>query len=348
LIGAHTDAELVKTYLNRGGLSEKNICNTGKELQRFLFWCTARNQRLADIQTEDLIAYSVFLADPQPAEQWVSATKWPREHPNWRPFTGPLSTTSHRQAMIAVRSLFKWATQAQYIPANPAALLGKMKTPHQDRVTRYLSKDATELVFTAIDDLETKTPTARMRKARDRFLIRAYYTTGARLSELVSANMGAIYQEDERWWLDVVGKGDKPRRLPVIAEMRQAYQDYRVAFGLLPRTVRDDRTPLVLGSRGGMLRATEGAVSNAIKGVLQLAAATAEERGDEDVAAQLRKASAHWLRHSVFTHLANSGVSLKTVQATAGHAKLSTTGLYLHKDDHDRFNEIASALERSK
>jgi integrase/recombinase XerD len=69
------------------------------------------------------------------------------------------------------------------------------------------------------------------------------------------------------------------------------------------------------------------AVSNAIKGVIHVAATTADERDDEDVAAQLRKASAHWLRHSVFTHLANSGVSLKTVQATAGLAKLSTTGM---------------------
>jgi integrase/recombinase XerD len=98
-----------------------------------------------------------------------------------------------------------------------------MKTPHQEWITRYLSKDAIELVFAAIDGLESKTPTAKMRKARDRFLILAYYTTGARLSELVSANMGAIYQDDERWWIDVVGKGDKPRRLPEIAEMRHAY-----------------------------------------------------------------------------------------------------------------------------
>jgi integrase/recombinase XerD len=104
LIGARTDTELVKTYLDRGGLSEKSIRNTGKELQRFLLWCAARIQRLAGIQTEDLIEYSTFLAGLRPTKQWVSATKWPRKHPNCRPFTGPLSTTSHRQAMIAVRS----------------------------------------------------------------------------------------------------------------------------------------------------------------------------------------------------------------------------------------------------
>jgi site-specific recombinase XerD len=242
--------------------------------------------------------------------------------------------------------MFSWATEARYLSANPAALLGKMKTPHESRVSRYLSKEAIDLVFATVQAIEAKTPSARMRKARDQFLIVAYYMTGARLAELVAADMGAVYQEDGRWWLDVIGKGAKPRRLPVSQKLLTAFEEYRVAYGLLPRTVRDDKTPLVLTSRGGLLRATEGAVSNAVTGVLEAAARLADSRGDEETAASLRKASTHWLRHSVFTHLANNGVPLTTVQATAGHAKLSTTGLYLHKDDQERHDEILSTLNR--
>jgi site-specific recombinase XerD len=247
--------------------------------------------------------------------------------------------------MVAIRSLFAWATQACYLPANPAALLGKMKTPYERRVTRYLSQEAIESVFAAVAGVQAKTPAAQMRKARDLFLVIAYYTTGARLSELVAAYMGDLYQEDGRWWLDVMGKGAKPRRVPVTPKLLSAYEAYRTAYGLLPRTVRNDQTPLILTSRGSVLRATEGAVSNAVKAALGAAASLADTRGDEDTASMLRKASTHWLRHSVFTHLANNGVPLTTVQATAGHAKLSTTGLYLHKDDHDRHDEIISTLE---
>jgi integrase/recombinase XerD len=346
LIAAENDADLLSAYLGRGGLSPKSVENTKKEVERFLLWCQRSNVALRDVRTEHLIAYSAFLMDPQPAEVWVSKTKWPKSSPHWRPFTGRLSTSSHRQAMVAIRSMFAWATDARYLPANPAALLGKMKTPHESRVARYLSKDAVDLIFTAAQVAEVNTPSARMRKARDQFLVIAYYMTGARLAELVTADMGAIYQEDGRWWLDIIGKGAKPRRLPVSQRLLTAFEEYRVAYGLLPRTIRGDKTPLILTSRGGLLRATEGAVSNAVKAALEAAARLADIRGNEEMGASLRKASTHWLRHSVFTHLANNGVPLTTVQATAGHAKLSTTGLYLHKQDHERHDEIISTLDK--
>lgn len=93
--------------------------------------------------------------------------------------------------------------------------------------------------------------------------------TGARLGELVAANMGDIYQEDGRWWLDVIGKGAKPRRLPVPLQLLASFEEYRVAYGLLPRTIREDKTPLVLTSRGGLLRATEGLFRMPLKACLK-------------------------------------------------------------------------------
>ncbi|MDB5773577.1 MAG: phage integrase family protein [Burkholderia sp.] len=64
-----------------------------------------------------------------------------------------------------------------------------------------------------------------MRKARDLFLVVAYYMTGARLAELVAADMGGVYQEDGRWWLDVLGKGAKPRRLPVSQKLLATFEE---------------------------------------------------------------------------------------------------------------------------
>lgn len=85
-------------------------------------------------------------------------------------------------------------------------------------------------------------------------------------------------------------------------------------------------------------------VSKAVKGLLAAAARMADDRGDEETGAALRKASTHWLPDSVFTYLVNYGVPLTTVQATAGHAKLFTTGLYLHKQEQERHDEILSTL----
>jgi site-specific recombinase XerD len=154
--------------------------------------------------------------------------------------------------------------------------------------------------------------------------------------------MGSIYTEGNgRWWLDVQGKGNKPRRLPVPPEMLDAYQAYRQAFELLPQTSRTDRMPLVLSSRSREpARITDEAASEAIKAVFADAARAADAQGDQDMAATLRQASAHWLRHSMLTNHANNGVQLKTLQDTAGHANIATTAAYLHKTDNERHDEI--------
>jgi site-specific recombinase XerD len=53
----------------------------------------------------------------------------------------------------------------------------------------------------------------------------------------------------------------------------------------------------------------------------------------------LEKASAHWLRHSAGSHMADKQVDLRLVRDNLGHASLTTTSLYLHIDDDRRHRE---------
>lgn len=220
-----------------------------------------------------------------------------------------------------------------------------IRTPREARVTRYLSAQAVDCVQAVLNALPATTPAAAKARARLRFLFIAYLSTGARLSEIVAATMGALYTEgDGRWWLDVIGKGSKPRRLPASPELLGAYWDYRAAFGLPPGTTLDHATPLVLSTRGRQRPAVTGeAASNALKRLFWAGADLAQERGDLDAAAALRNASAHWLRHTMLTTHANNGLALKTLQDTAGHASLSTTATYLHKSDMERHDEIMAS-----
>jgi site-specific recombinase XerD len=338
---ATTDIELAREFIAHGELSAKSIQNSQKELYRFLTWCREEAKKtLAQLNVADLNAYKEFLKNPPP--DWVSTTKWPRKDPRYRPFTGPLSDASRRQAMIAVKGLMGFAEQTGYLRRNPGALVRNVRAASSSRITRYLTQGAISLALETVSARPADTPAAYRRRARDRFLLVAFAHTGARLNEIVSASMGSIYTEGNgRWWLDVVGKGNKPRRLPVPPDMLDAYQSYRQAFGLLPQTSRTDRTPLVLSSRSRSLaRITDEAASEAIKAVFADAADVAGLRGDADAAATLRQASAHWLRHSMLTNHANNGVQLKTLQDTAGHANIATTATYLHKTDNERYDEI--------
>ena len=230
---------------------------------------------------------------------------------------------------------------------NPGVLVNNIKTARNARVTRYLPATAIDCIYAAIEALPGATPAASKARARDRFLFIAYLTTGARLSDIVAATMGALYTEcDGRWWRDVIGKGTKPRRLPVSPELLAAFRQYRLAYALLPATTRDDNMPMVLNTRGRHLIAvTDEAAANAIKQLLADAAGLAENNGDADSATALRAASVHWLRHTMLTTHANNGVALKTLQDTAGHASLSTTATYLHKSDRERHDELMASLE---
>ncbi|QOL48805.1 tyrosine-type recombinase/integrase [Massilia litorea] len=344
---AQTDAEIAREFIGNGELSPKSIANSQKELFRFLTWCREEAKKtLSQLNVADLNAYKEFLRNPPP--DWISKTKWPRSDPRYRPFTGPLSDPSRRQAMIAVKGLLAFAEQTGYLRRNPAALVRNVRTPSASRITRYLTPEAIAL---AVDTVSRRVPdsaAALRRRERDRFLLIAFAHTGARLNEIVGAGMGAIYSEDGRWWLDVLGKGNKPRRLPVPDDMLDAFQRYRAAFGLPAHSARADRTPLVLSSRSRTVaRLTDEAASEAIKGIFAEAALAAERAGDGDSASSLRHASAHWLRHSMLTNHANNGVQLKTLQDTAGHANISTTAGYLHKTDQQRHDEIiASAAHK--
>ena len=342
---AATDIELAREFIAHGELSAKSIQNTQKELFRFLTWCREEAKKtLAQLSVADLNNYKEFLKSPPPG--WVSKTKWPRSHPEYRPFTGPLSDPSRRQAMIAVKGLMGFAEQTGYLRRNPGALVRNVRAPSASRITRYLTQGAIALALETASNRPADTPAAFRRRARDRFLLIAFAHTGARLNEIVSASMGSIYSEGNgRWWLDVTGKGNKPRRLPVPPDMLDAFRSYRQAFELLPQSSRTDRMPLVLSSRSRELqRITDEAASEAIKAIFADAARVADAQGDGDMAATLRQASAHWLRHSMLTNHANNGVQLKTLQDTAGHANIATTAAYLHKTDNERYDEIIGSV----
>ena len=349
LTDARTDSEIAREFIGHGELSAKSRTNTQKELFRFLTWCREEaGKSLRQLQVSDLNTYKDFLRDPPP--DWVSATKWPRTDPRYRPFSGPLSDASRRQAMIAVKGLMAFAEQTGYLRRDPGAMVKHVKTRGASRVTRYLSQDAIALALSTVAVRPAATPAELRRRARDRFLLLAYAHTGARLNEIVSAAMGDIYSEGGgRWWLDVLGKGNKPRRVPVPQELLESYRAYRQAYGMLPQTSRADQTPLVLSSRSQPpSRLTDEAASNALKAVFGAAGSAAAALGDVDMAATLRQASAHWLRHSMLTNHANNGVQLKTLQDTAGHASIATTAAYLHKSDNQRHDEIMASVDGQK
>ncbi len=86
---------------------------------------------------------------------------------------------------------------------------------------------------------------------------------------------------------------------------------------------------------------TRSATHAIIKKVFENTASRLRLRGDEynALADRVEQASAHWLRHTAGSHMANSDVDLRHVRDNLGHESISTTSNYLHSSDDARHRE---------
>lgn len=96
---------------------------------------------------------------------------------------------------------------------------------------------------------------------------------------------------------------------------------YRREKGLVPLPLPGEATPLLLpiGDRKGPM--TRGAVHAIVKKVFEDTANRLLLRGKEyqAIADRVEQASAHWLRHTAGSHMANNAVDLRYVRDNLGH-----------------------------
>lgn len=348
-IRADNDIDAIKAWLARFLDKQTTFDNYRKEAERLLLWSTLQlGKPLSSLTHEDWLLYQMFLRDPKPASRWVAAEgrKYPRTHPGWRPFAGPLSPSSQRQAAVILNTLFSWLVNAGYLAGNPLALSRERRRRPAPRVTRYLDEDMWHEVKMTVDAMPRETPREREHYLRLRWLVSLSYVCGLRISEITGNNMGGFFRRrdrdgQERWWLEVLGKGDKLRLVPATDELMVELARYRRELGYPPYPVPSESTPLLLPIGGKPRSMTRGGVHEIFKVIFAKTADRLSQRGPEFVAAAVRmtQASAHWLRHTAGSHMANNDVDLRHVRDNLGHDSLSTTNTYLHSSDDARHAE---------
>ncbi|KAI3602674.1 DUF3701 domain (plasmid) [Cupriavidus necator H850] len=349
-IAAADDLAAVTAWLARYADSAATLSAYRREVERLILWAVLQlGKPLSSLTHEDLLIYERFLADPQPAARWVLAgsKKLGRHHPDWRPFAGPLSPASVRHALVILNALFAWLTEAGYLAGNPLALARRRRAPSRPRITRYLSHDLWESVKDAVAAMPAETGREMLHAARCRWVLSVLYLGGLRASELTATTMGAFFcrrdvQGVERWWLEVVGKGNKTRLVPATDELIAELARYRRAHGLPPNPQPGETRPLVLsviGRETGREKAlSRGALHLILKEVFGMAAERLRARGPEWEAQAdvLASASAHWLRHTAGSHMTDQQVDLRFVRDNFGHASIATTSAYLHSEEDAR------------
>lgn len=362
-IAADTDRDALLAWLARYTDSPNTFANCRKEVERLLLWCLAElGKPLSSLTHEDLLLYQRFLSDPQPIDRWVMAAgrKLPRSHSGWRPFAGPLSPTSQRQAMVTLNSMLSWLVQAGYLAGNPLALSRQRRSNAAPRVARLLEDDLWTQVKATINAMPVETSRELATQARARWLFSLLYLCGLRISEVVGNTMGGFFCRSDkdgepRWWLEVLGKGGKVRLVPATNELMVELARYRRALGLTAPPQEREATPLLLpvwwqAPEDNRLPVewpqplTRAAVHGIVKNIFATTAERLLAQGTEYEARadRVRTASAHWLRHTRGSHLADD-IDLRHVRDTLGHASISTTSIYLHVEDDQRHRAVSAS-----
>jgi site-specific recombinase XerD len=350
-LAANDDRSAVLAWLARYADSPATLASYRKEAERLMLWCTLQHgAALSDLTHEDFLLYQRFLTDPQPAERWVMAPgqKPARNSPLWRPFAGPLGSSSQRQALSILNAMLSWLVEAGYLARNPLALSRRHKRVTLPAVSRFLPMEHWEAVKTTIESMPMGNDRERLHAARVRWLFSLLYIGGFRVSEICGTTMGDFFGRRsadgrERWWLEVNGKGDKSRLIPATGELMNELMRYRKANGLGSMAVHEDRTPLLVPIIGRCKPMARSAVHEIVKGVIRDSAKRLLQQGPEyeASAARLEQASTHWLRHTAGSHLSDK-VDLKVVRDNLGHANISTTSIYLHTEDDARHDATAA------
>ena len=203
----------------------------------------------------------------------------------------------------------------RYLAGNPLSLSRQRQRRAQPRITRFLEKNLWQEVKATIALIPRESAREAAHYYRVRWLFSLLYPCGLRLSEVTGNMMGGFFcrrdaDGEERWWLEITGKGDKLRLIPATRELMVELNRYRRENGLAPSPLPGEATLLLLPIAGQPHALTRSAVHLTVKEVFERAGRRVEERGaDQAARAQfLRAASAHWLRHSAGSNMAGSAM----------------------------------------
>ena len=277
-------------------------------LQQFLSYLTS--ERNCSLNTQeayrrDLMHFASFMerknkdalqADPKDIRKWLMELG-----------KSGLKRTSIARKLSSLRSFYKFLIRSGTLDSNPAEPINfPLKS-------RPLPKSLTVQDMAKLLDVEPRNDFIGI---RDQAIKELLYSTGIRVSELTGLNMEDVVFSPEM--IKVTGKGKKQRIVPFGQKAKEALQRYmQEREAILNRLKKTEEKALFINSRGGRL--SQRSVQRMIS------------RSGWEIAIN-HNLTPHVFRHSMATHLLESGADLRSIQKLLGHASVATTQVYTNLD----------------
>ena len=235
-----------------------------------------------------------------------------------------LAKTTQRSFIVALRSFINFLEKQDLeVIASTRIDLGKA----EGRSLKFLEDKQLRQLF---NTCETRTLTG----LRDRAILEVLFSTGLRVSELVSLSRDQINFRTRE--ISVIGKGRKARLVFLDDEaamilsryLKKREDDFKPLFTRLKGPKPKDPTE---DPDGESWRLSARSVQRLVEKYVKKSGISVD-------------ATPHTLRHSFATDLMRSGADIRSVQEMLGHKSISTTQIYTHvtnpqlKEAHKKYH----------
>jgi integrase/recombinase XerC len=214
-----------------------------------------------------------------------------------------LAASSLQRELSAIRSFFKFLEQQHIIDNNPVRHIQTPKKPKKlpktldvDQITGFLEAGTDSVL-----------------EIRDLAMFELFYSSGLRLSELISLNIESVDFNDQTL-IVTQGKGGKSRILPIGSKALKAVKNWLTHRKILSK---EQQAALFVSNKGNRLTA---------RSVQLRLQQWCKKKGLS------QHIHPHMLRHSFASHLLESSQDLRSIQELLGHSNISTTQIYTHLD----------------
>lgn len=218
-----------------------------------------------------------------------------------------LSAASAARRLSAIRQFHRFLAAEGTRADDPTRIVARPRT--RQSLPKVLSiAEVTRLLELAEREAgEDASPAKRAIALRLYVLLELLYSTGLRVSELVSLRRGAVMRDAS--FMSVTGKGGRDRIVPLNDRARDAVKAY--AGSLAPG-------PYLFPAEGADGFLARQVFARDLKGLAARAGISQQ------------RVSPHVLRHAFASHLLAGGADLRVVQTLLGHADIATTQIYTH------------------
>lgn len=294
----------------------RNTLSTENPLQAFLEYLRYERRyspHTAENYERDLLQFSAWLARQETpvilnavleyqVRQWISQLH-----------RQGISSSTIQRKLSSLRSYYNYRIKHKLQSVNPAIDIRAPKdTKHLPQTLDI--EQVTQLLNIQGDDFIS---------VRDKAILELFYSSGLRLAELASLQIGSVNLDEAS--VMVVGKGNKARQVPVGSHAIKALRHWLIVRAHYASQQTNDlftsKQGKAIGHRNIQLRINHWQKKQGIP----------------------QSIHPHKLRHSFASHLLQSSGDLRAVQEFLGHSDISSTQIYTHLD----YQHLASVYDKA-